>query len=140
MIAIDTNVLLRYLLQDDDAQAEKAASVIKDNPLVLISNVVLVETLWTLRGKKYRITQDEVVSTVQALFAEPNIVFEHEQTIWRALGDYTAANETGKGKVDFADALILNIAREVAKNSDHTFCGFYTFDNAALQLPRAIAP
>ncbi len=108
--------------------------------LVLISNVVLVETLLTLCGKKYRITQDEVVSTVQALFSEPNLVFEHAQTVWRALGDYIAANENGKSKVDFTDALILNIGREVAKNSDHTFDGFYTFDTAALRLPNAIAP
>ncbi|MGK0320502.1 MAG: putative nucleic-acid-binding protein, partial [Granulosicoccus sp.] len=68
-------VLLRYLLQDDAAQAEKARNVINDNPVVLINNVVLVETLWTLCGKKYRLTHDEVVTTVQALFAEPNIVF-----------------------------------------------------------------
>ena len=140
MIAIDTNVLLRYLLQDDVAQAEKAANIITDNPIVLISNVVLVESLWTLCGKKYRITQDEVVSTVQALFAEPNIVFEQAQTVWRALGDYVVANESGNGKVDFPDALILNIWRAVAKNSDHTFSGFYTFDKAALRLPGAIAP
>jgi predicted nucleic-acid-binding protein len=125
-------VLLRYLLQDDAAQAEKARNVINDNPVVLINNVVLVETLWTLCGKKYRLTHDEVVTTVQALFAEPNIVFGQAQTVWRALGDYVAANEDGKGKVDFPDALILNIGREVARNSDSQFGGFFTFHKAAL--------
>jgi len=75
MIVIDTNVLLRYLLQDDVSQANKATALIKGHDIVLISNVVLVETLWTECGKKYRITQDDVVSTVQALFAEPNIAF-----------------------------------------------------------------
>lgn len=140
MIAIDTNVLLRYLLQDDVAQAKKARNVIFDNPVVLISNVVLVETLWTLCGNKYRLTHDDVVSTVQALFAEPNIVFEQAQTVWRALGDYVAANEDGKSKVDFPDALILNIGRDVARYSDSEFDGFYTFDKAALRLPGAIAP
>ena len=44
LIAIDTNVLLRYILQVDIAQAEKDGKVINDNP-VLISNVELVETL-----------------------------------------------------------------------------------------------
>lgn len=140
MIAIDTNVLLRYLLQDDIVQSGKAVKVINNNPIVLVSNVVLVETVWTLCGKKYRITQDEVVSTVQALFSEPNIVFEHAQTVWRALGDYIDTNNNGKSKVDFPDALILNIGRDVAKNSDHTFSGFYTFDKAALRLPGALAP
>ncbi|MFK7857153.1 MAG: PIN domain-containing protein, partial [Granulosicoccus sp.] len=126
MIAIDTNVLLRYLLQDDVVQGEKASSVINNNPIVLISNVVLVETLWTLCGKKYRITQDEVVSTVQALFAEPNIVFEQAQTVWRALGDYVAVNEDGNGNVDFPDALILNIGKDAAKQAGCAFGGFYT--------------
>ena len=140
MIAIDTNVLLRYLLQDDVAQAKKAFKVINGNPIVLISDVVLVETLWTLCGKKYRITHDEVVSTVQALFAEPSIVFEQAQTVCCAFGDYVAANEDGKGKVDFPDALILNIGRDLAKNSDQKYGSFYTFDKAALRLPGAVAP
>jgi len=140
MIVIDTNVLLRYLLQDDVSQADKATALIKGHDIVLISNVVLVETLWTLCGKKYRITQDDVVSTVQALFAEPNIAFEHAQTVWRALGDYIATNEDGKSQVDFPDALILNIGRDLAINLNHTFSGFYTFDKAALRLPDAIAP
>jgi predicted nucleic-acid-binding protein len=139
MIAIDTNVLLRYLLQDDVAQAKKAFKVINGNPIVLISDVVLVETLWTLCGKKYRLTQDDVISTVQALFAEPNIVFEQAQTVWRALGDYVAANENGNSKVDFQEALILNIGRDVARYSDSEFDGFYTFDKAVLRLPGAIA-
>ena len=43
---------------------------------VLVTHVVLSETLWTLCGKKYNATQAEVVTTVQALFEEPGIVFE----------------------------------------------------------------
>ena len=53
MIAVDTNMLLRYLLNDDAAQADIAASLIKGSDTVLITDVVLVETLWTLSGKKY---------------------------------------------------------------------------------------
>ena len=69
-----------------------------------------------------------VVSTVQALIAEPNLVFEQAQTVWHALGDYIAVNEVGKGKVDFLDALILNIGRDVATISSHTFSGYHTYD------------
>ena len=50
MIAVDTNVLLRYILQDDVEQANKAASLIKKNSVVLITDVTLVETAWTLKG------------------------------------------------------------------------------------------
>ena len=48
MIAIDTNVLLRYLLQDDEKQANKATKLILGAESVLITDVVLTETIWTL--------------------------------------------------------------------------------------------
>ena len=54
MIAIDTNVLLRYLLWDNKTQAAKADKLINGSTRVLISDVVLAETLWTLKGKKYK--------------------------------------------------------------------------------------
>ena len=45
MIAVDANVLLRYLLNDDAAQADMAANLIKGGDTVLITDVALVETL-----------------------------------------------------------------------------------------------
>lgn len=57
MIAIDTNVLLRYLLQDDEEQAAKASKIILGSERVLITDVVLTETVWTLKGKRYNLTK-----------------------------------------------------------------------------------
>ena len=51
MIAVDTNVLLRYLLNDDQSQAAIAEKLINGKEIVLITDVVLVETIWTLKGK-----------------------------------------------------------------------------------------
>jgi predicted nucleic-acid-binding protein len=48
MIAIDTNVLLRYLLQDDAKLCKKAIEVITGKQRVLVTDVVLAETIWTL--------------------------------------------------------------------------------------------
>ena len=45
MIAIDTNVLLRYLLDDEQTQAKKATKLIKGEEIVLVTDVVLVETI-----------------------------------------------------------------------------------------------
>ena len=59
MIAIDTNVLLRYLLLDDEIQAKKAADLIESRQSVYISHVVLVESVWTLKGKKYKLTNTD---------------------------------------------------------------------------------
>ena len=54
MIAVDTNVLLRYLLHDDDLQAAQADAIFNTAETILITDVVLVETVWTLVGRKYR--------------------------------------------------------------------------------------
>ena len=140
MIAIDTNVLLRYLLQDDAKQAAKAGSLIAGDVDVLVTHVVLSETLWTLCGKKYNATHAAVAATVRALFEEPRIVFENSKTVWRALGDFVQANESHRASVGFPDALILNCAKQFAEKNAEEFNGFYTFDKAAQRLPGARAP
>lgn len=108
MIAIDTNVLLRYLLLDDPKQSAKATALLAGEEDILVTHVVLSETIWTLCGKKYNATQTDVSVTVRALFAEPRIVFENAKTVWRALGGYVNTNETRRAAIDFPDALILN--------------------------------
>ena len=72
MIAIDTNVLLRYLLEDDAEQFRKAVKLISGQQKVLVTDVVLVETIWTLHGKKYQLKKPELVTVIQSLFQEPN--------------------------------------------------------------------
>ncbi len=140
MIAIDTNVLLRYLLEDDTPQFEKAVKLISGQQKVLVTDVVLVETIWTLRGKKYQLNKDELVTVIQSLFQEPNLRFEDGQAVWLALTDYRNA-EAVKGKeADFADALIVNKSQQVASKENKPFEGSYTFDLAAQTLPGAKAP
>jgi len=68
LIAIDTNVLLRYLLNDDQSQAAVAEKLINGKEIVLITDVVLVETIWTLKGKKYQLNKTDLVTVIQALF------------------------------------------------------------------------
>ncbi len=97
MIAIDTNVLLRYLLQDDKSQARKAAALITGHESVLVTDIVLVETIWVLTGKRYGLDHEAVVGVVNALFEEPDIHFEDGQTVWRALNDYKKARPVKVG-------------------------------------------
>lgn len=140
MIAVDTNVLLRYLLDDDPAQAEKAGKLITGNDVVLVTDVVLVETLWTLKGKKYQLSNTDLIGIVRALFEETNIRFEDRQVIWMALNDYRKA-KPARGKVpDFADALITNKAKFIANSLGISFSGTYTFDKAAQALPGTKSP
>ncbi|NJN47113.1 MAG: type II toxin-antitoxin system VapC family toxin [Candidatus Competibacteraceae bacterium] len=139
MIAVDTNVLLRYLLRDDAEQAHLASRLITGTERVLVTDIVLVETIWTLQGKKYRLQKPDLVSVIQALFAEPNIRFENSEIVWLALNTYQEAKRVARKDADFADALIITKARYVIGEQGESFNGVYTFDKAAQDLPGASA-
>jgi predicted nucleic-acid-binding protein len=138
MIAIDTNVLLRYLIEDDESQAEKAKQLITGNQAVLVTDVVITETVWVLTGKRYRLAKDQVIDTIHALFAEPNIKFEDDQAVWCALKDYmNAAPIKVKGKTkqaDFPDALVVNKVKRYGQLNNIEITHIYTFDKAALKI------
>ena len=140
MIAIDSNVLLRYLLADDDLQSRKASKLITGNSFVFLSHVVLVEAVWTLAGKKYKLPPKEIDLVITALFQEENIVIQEAEVVWRALLDFRRYRIEGQEKIDFADALILNQGKAAASDCGEPFDGFYTFDLAAQKLPGANAP
>jgi predicted nucleic-acid-binding protein len=144
MIAIDTNVLLRYLLMDDIAQATKAAALITGSDSVLITDVVLTETLWTLKGKKYRLDKKNLLTVMEALFKEPNVRFEDNHVVWCALQDYRQADfikvAAKKKQADLSDALVVNKARWLAQRFGESFKGMYTFDRAAQQIEGTMQP
>ena len=144
MIAIDTNVLLRYLLDDDAKQSKKASAIITGSDNVLITDIVLIETIWTLKGRKYKLDKESIIKVINTLFAEPNIIFEDGQTVWRALSDYTNAKSIKVGnkrkEADFPDALIVNKAQYVANKLNDELDGVYTFDVASQEIPGTRAP
>ncbi len=141
MIAIDTNVLLRHLLQDDKEQALRADTLIRTNNRVLVSDVVLVETTRTLTGKRYGLDAEAVAQVVQALFEEPAIVFQDADAVWRALADFRSANATRAARaVRFADCLAVCIGKSQAAAMGEPIAGFYTFDLAAQRLTGAKPP
>jgi predicted nucleic-acid-binding protein len=138
VIAVDTNVLLRRLLNDNEVQAEKARRLFDAGVPVLITDIVLVETVWTLKGKRYSAQKDDIVSVITSLLEEPNVVFESQQAVWSALNDYLAAapvkTANGLKTADLADALIVQKAKVIARQWQEKYAGTYTFDQAALEL------
>lgn len=144
MIAIDTNVLLRYLIQDDKIQAQKSQRLINGSQKVLITDVVLTETIWVLTGKRYQLPKDKIVDVIHALFAEQNIQFEDSQAVWCALKDYVNAppiKVKGKTKqADFPDALIINKAKRYGQINNIELGSIYTFDKAAQEIEGTEAP
>ncbi|MFT6733337.1 MAG: putative nucleic-acid-binding protein [Polaribacter sp.] len=107
MISIDTNVLFRYLLQDDEAQSKKANKLFLGQDKILITDIVLAETMWTLKGKKYKFTKEQLLTVVDGLFRDLSINFEDGQSVWRALHRLRASKPIKVGSkkkdVDFSD-------------------------------------
>ena len=138
MIAVDTSVLLRYLLRDDEAQAARADAVFGAAETVLITDVVLAETVWTLAGRRYRLAGAELAAALERLFHEPNVRFEDGRAVWRALQAWRRAGpQRGPG---FADALIVFKALRAASDAGEMLNGVYTFDRAMLRLPQTASP
>lgn len=144
MIAIDTNVLLRYLLWDDEAQAAKAKGLINGSQPVLLTDIVLVETVRTLTGKKYQLGKDDVLLLLNSLLEEPNLFFEDAQSVWRAINDYRQAKPVKVGDKQsaarFPDALIVNKGKFCIAQKRESFGGVYMFDIAAQQIPGTKCP
>lgn len=144
MISVDTNVVLRYLLNDDEHQSSLAVALFQSGEKILITDVVLVETIWTLKGKRYNLSRDEIAKVISNLFEEKHLEFEDSQAVWRALGDFRKAKVVRVGKknrqADFPDALIVNKASIVIEESGEKNNGIYTFDQAALELPLTHSP
>ena len=144
MIAIDTNVLLRYLLNDDKSQSAKATKLIRGSKPVLITDVVLTEAIWALKGAKYKLDKEGIICVVNAPFEDPNIQFEDGQTMWRALNDYRKVDAVTVGNktkmADFPDALIVNKSKYHAGLNEVPFGGLFTFDIAAQEIERTKKP
>lgn len=138
MISIDTNILLRHILSDDPKQTAKAGRLFYSGETILVTDVVLVETIWTLKSKRYGAQKDDIMALVSSLLAEPNITLESQSVVWSALDDYThakrVATQGGKKTADFSDTLIVSKSREIAAQRKEVLGGVCTFDQATLEL------
>ena len=118
MIGLDTNVLVRYLVQDDEVQSSIASKIIdgltRDDP-GFISSVVLAEISWVL-AISYKIGREEVGEVIEALLRSHELVFENAEAKYRALAVYRDGSS-----VDFADALIAETAKLSGARETVTF-------------------
>jgi len=125
--------VLRYLLGDDDVQAAAVCRIFESYNSILITDVVLVECLWTLSGRKYKAAKADLIAVVDALLQEPNVSFEDDEVIWLSLEAFRTTD------ADFADALIVH--KTIKSGSvDNSMTEYFTFDVNALQLPKAAKP
>ena len=118
MIGLDTNVLVRYLVEDDARQTAQAAALIEraiaDDESLYVSDVVVCETVWVL-SVAYKVGRKEIAAVLRSLFRARHLDFGAVDQLIRALDSY----ESGKG--DFADYLIREHARAADCESVATF-------------------
>lgn len=117
MIGLDTNVLVRYIMQDEPSQSAKATRLIEsleaDRP-GFIGVVSIVELYWVLTSC-YDLTNDQVRQALDLLLRTRQIVVDRAEQILRALKVFEA------GKADFADCLIERMAASAGCEQTMTF-------------------
>ena len=120
MIALDTNVLIRFLVEDDEAQSRRAIELIEGavarDEQLFISDIVMCETVWVL-SSAYRFSRAEIVDALSQLLRARLVVFSSADNLARALDAYR------KERGDFADFLIREHARSAGAETVATFDG-----------------
>lgn len=104
MIGLDTNVIVRYITQDDPDQSRRATRLIEsldEHNRGFISLVVLCELHWVLR-RAYKVTREDAASVVRRLLSAKELVLQEADAVRRALARLTTES-------DFADVLISEL-------------------------------
>ena len=113
MLAVDTNVVVRYLVIDDDPQRARATEIVENGP-IFVSVSVILECEWVLRSV-YGFTRSQIVGAFRGLFGAPGVEVGDAVSVERAM-------RLADGGLDLADALHLAQAGHCE--------AFVTFDKA----------
>lgn len=115
MIAIDTNIVVRLIANDEPRQVARARALLEDGEVLLLTTIVL-ECEWVLRSM-YGVERNKLNGALRAFCALPNVTLEEPQRVQRGL----ALHANG---FDFADALHLAGAEtaEVFATFDKSLC------------------
>ena len=126
MIAVDTNVIVRFLVRDDEKQAAAARRRLKqaegNRERLFVPVLVVLETIWVLESA-YDKSRTEILDAIQAMRQMPVFDFEADGVIERLL------NDGRKYKADLADILIAHAAQAAGCDAG------VTFDKTAAALP-----
>jgi predicted nucleic-acid-binding protein len=127
VIGLDSNVLVRYLTQDDAAQSRKANQVVEaalqSREALYLNHVVVCETYWVL-ARAYDYERDELVTAIETILSAAQFEFEDKNALWQALAAFRQSS------ADFADCLIGT------KNAAAGCTATLTFDKRAGGLPQ----
>ncbi|MDR0769880.1 MAG: type II toxin-antitoxin system VapC family toxin [Burkholderiales bacterium] len=124
MVGLDTNILVRYIAQDDKKQSTQATELIEafttENP-GFVSLISVVELVWVLE-RCYESSKGEIINVIDTLLKTKALVVENSNAVHLALRVFSAAN------VDFSDCLI-------AHSNHYAGCDYTaTFDRRASKI------
>ena len=126
MIALDTNVLVRLVTRDDEAQAARAKALFdargSEEGALFVSDIVLAEVCWVLE-RSYRLSQQAIATVIRALLDNSTVRLESPPAVRDALDYFT------RGSIGFPDCLI--VAKAQHQGCRHTL----TFDRRMASLP-----
>ncbi len=129
MLGIDTNVLVRFLVRDDEIQFEKARKLLKREVTagrrVFVNQLVLLETVWVLRSR-YGLSKDSIIDTLSGLLDSVDVQFDDEPAVEEAIFLWK------ESAADFADCLIGARNRRLGCRTTASF------DTKAAKLPNFI--
>ena len=122
MIALDTNVWVRYVTNDEPDQAKRALAVLAGAEEIFVAKTMLLELEWVLRAA-YELSAAAIIRALRQILGLPNVQAEMPDQLEKAIDYYE------KG-LDFADALHLSSSPEGVS--------FYTFDTAFIKRARSL--
>lgn len=118
MIGLDTNILVRYLTQDDPVQSRTATEIMErrlnEEVPGFVSVVAMVETVWVLE-RAYGLSSREIAGAVERILRSDVLVVENEREVFTAM---TALKE---GRGSFADAVIGAVSAKAGCSYTLTF-------------------
>lgn len=130
MIALDTNVLVRYLVRDDPGQAAAADAVfaeLRTGRQGFIGREVVVELVWVLE-RSYKFGREAIAAVLEGLLAAPEIVVENADDLAEAIGRYERQG------IGLADLMILAAARRAGAQP------LISFDRRLARVPGVTVP
>ena len=117
MIGLDTNVLVRYIMQDDPRQSPKATRLIEamtsESP-GFVSLVSIVELVWVLSAS-YGLARGQIASALELLLRSKELILDRADEVAKALRAFKS------GSADFADCLIERTAHSAGCSATMTF-------------------
>lgn len=117
MIGLDTNILVRYFIQDDEAQVKKVNRLMASLEVTqqgYISLVVLLELHWVLKNI-YLFEKDLLVTITESILQAQEFKVESSDVVWAAHKQFLS------GAADFTDCLIARVAAQGGCELTYTF-------------------